>query len=193
MDEVRIGTYRLQTWAHARKRLGFYSSGEFKLDALPDSVLHHSIELGRACIEKPYRHGHALFAMWRGLAAYAAWTKERYLLGCCSLTSQDPRDGILMHRHLQETGKMHPDFDVPPRHGLECVLPPEEADEVVEGPPPEVPRLFATYLRYGALACGAPAIDREFGTIDFLVVLDLEGLDRRIRTLFFSGLPESRG
>ena len=49
----------------------------------------------------------------------------------------------------------------------------------------ELPSLFRTYLRYGTLVCGPPAIDREFKTIDFLVLLDSEALDPRSRALFF--------
>ena len=43
----------------------------------------------------------------------------------------------------------------------------------------DVPQLFATYLRYGALVCGPPAIDREFKTIDYFVLLDTNALDPR--------------
>ena len=35
--------------------------------------------------------------------------------------------------------------------------------------------------------CGRPS-DRAFGTIDFLVALDLEKLNDRLRKLFFVGL-----
>ncbi len=37
-----------------------------------------------------------------------------------------------------------------------------------------LPRLLAGYLSLGAKICGPPALDREFGTIDFLTVLDLD-------------------
>jgi putative hemolysin len=43
-----------------------------------------------------------------------------------------------------------------------------------EGPPPTIPKLLTAYLALGAQVCGPPAIDREFGTIDFLTWLDLE-------------------
>jgi putative hemolysin len=189
-DGRLVGTYRLQTWRHAREGLGFYSAGEFQLDALPETVVQRSIELGRACLEKRYRHGHGLFAMWRGLAAYASWTGERFLLGCCSLTSQDPRDGERMYVRLRDDGRLHPELLVQPLPELACFEGEPSAREEAAHEPPEIPRLFATYLRYGALVCGPPAIDRQFGTIDFFVILDLERLSEPIRRLFFSGLPE---
>ena len=36
--------------------------------------------------------------------------------------------------------------------------------------------LLMGYLSLGAKICGAPAIDREFKTIDFLTLMDLETL-----------------
>ena len=36
---------------------------------------------------------------------------------------------------------------------------------------------------------GPPAIDREFGTIDFLTLLDIEKMGRRLFTFFTLGLP----
>lgn len=50
---------------------------------------------------------------------------------------------------------------------------------------PEPPKLLRAYLTVGARICGAPAIDREFKTIDFLTLLDLEkmALSARARYL----------
>jgi putative hemolysin len=39
--------------------------------------------------------------------------------------------------------------------------------------------LFSSYLRLGAKVCGGPALDREFGVTDYLVVLDLRDVDSR--------------
>ena len=40
------------------------------------------------------------------------------------------------------------------------------------GPALKLPKLFRTYLRLGALVVSEPAIDREFGTVDFLILMD---------------------
>jgi putative hemolysin len=40
----------------------------------------------------------------------------------------------------------------------------------------KVPKLLKTYIAVGARIGGAPAWDREFGTIDFLTLLDLAQL-----------------
>lgn len=51
--------------------------------------------------------------------------------------------------------------------------------------PISVPPLFGTYLRYGALVCSPPAIDRDFKTIDYLVLHDRATLPPRTRELFY--------
>jgi putative hemolysin len=48
-----------------------------------------------------------------------------------------------------------------------------------------VPLLFRTYLRYGAKICGPPAIDREFKTLDFFTIIDVQALDDDLRRLYF--------
>ena len=35
-----------------------------------------------------------------------------------------------------------------------------------------LPKLFRTYVRLGARIISEPGIDREFGTVDFLILLD---------------------
>jgi putative hemolysin len=49
-----------------------------------------------------------------------------------------------------------------------------------------LPPLFESYLSLGALVCGPPALDREFGTTDCLVLLDIHALDTRTFRSFFS-------
>jgi putative hemolysin len=43
------------------------------------------------------------------------------------------------------------------------------------------PKLLRTYLALGAKICGPPAFDREFKTIDFLTLIDLNSLAPAIR------------
>ena len=176
-----VGTYRLQTSAMAARHLGFYSAGEFDLDALPPEIRDRAVELGRACISLAHRNRQVLFLLWRGLAAYVVHNRARYFFGCSSLTSQDPRDGQAMLQLLSARGDVHETVSVPPRQGFECVVEPGC------GPLPkvEIPSLFRTYLRYGAKVCGAPAIDRDFKTIDFFMLFELAGLDPRTYRLFF--------
>jgi putative hemolysin len=180
---VVVGTYRMQTVEMALEG-GFYSGIEFDLSALPDAVRADSIEIGRACIARAHRNRPVLFLLWKGLARYLIHNRKRYLFGCCSLTSQDPCEGERAYRHLESRSFLHPEYRVLPRPGFECVCT-EPLPDTAE--PFEIPMLFKTYLRYGALACSRAALDREFKTIDFLVLFDLTVLDPQTYTLFFEG------
>jgi putative hemolysin len=174
-----VGCYRLQTAAMAAENRGFYSAGLFDLGALPAAALARSVELGRACIAASHRSSPVLFLLWKGLASYVARNQLRYLFGCCSLTSQDPRLGSAVLRYLEECGHMHPEWRLEPAAGTACPIVPGVA--AVSSVPP----LFRTYLRYGAKVCGPPAIDRDFKTIDYLVTLDVDALNRSSFELFF--------
>ncbi len=176
-----VGTYRLQTEAMAAAGLGFYSDGEYDLEALPRSVRERAIEIGRACIHRDHRSRTVLFLLWQGLADVLVSHGGRYLFGCCSLTSQDPAVGLSAAALLERDGWRHPDLWVPVRPGHECQGPPPVAP-----PAPELPALFRAYLRTGARVVSPPAVDREFKTIDFLVLLDIEALDEWSRRVFLA-------
>jgi putative hemolysin len=72
-----------------------------------------------------------------------------------------------------------PEFQTAPLARYE--LPP-----AAESSTPEVtiPKLIKTYIAVGAKICGTPAWDREFGTIDFLTLLDLARLTAAARNRF---------
>jgi putative hemolysin len=176
-----IGTYRMQTHQMACAHRWFYSAGEFDLGCLPVTVLEQSVEVGRACVAREYRSRQALFLLWRGLAGYMRERRKRYLFGCSSLTSQDPAAGLKALQQLERSGHVHPTLSVPPHPGVDCR---REAAAPLAAEV-RLPILFTTYLRYGAKVLGPPALDREFKTIDFLTLLDLECLPPDLHRLFF--------
>lgn len=161
-----VGTYRMQTGARARSALGYYSEQEFDFSPFERSrgVI---LELGRACVHKRHRNFAVLNLLWKGIAAYAQERGTRYLMGCSSLTSQDAAVGAAAYRRLLP--KLAPQGwqTLPQRHWT-CAM-----DDVPDARP-EIPRLLSAYLALGAAICGPPAIDRSFGTIDFLTWLDIE-------------------
>jgi putative hemolysin len=177
-----VGTYRMQTSDMARAGSGFYSNVEFELSKLPPEVLSDSIELGRACVARDHRNTAVLFLLWRGLAAYLMHNRKRYLFGCCSLTSQDPFDGLRVTRLLERNGQIDPSFNVTTQPGFECVA---EGDALVDREF-RLPKLFQIYMRYGARVCSRPALDPQFKTIDFLVMFDVKGIDEQSRKMFFA-------
>ena len=96
-----VGTYRLQTGAMAFENAGFYSEREF--DFSPYKRLGNAvIELGRACVHRDHRSTDVLYLLWRGIAQYAISHGGRYLIGCSSLTSQDPAHGTAVYEAMRE-------------------------------------------------------------------------------------------
>ncbi len=174
-----VGTYRMQTGEMAAAG-GYYSGGLFEIEALPEPVLRTAVEVGRACVAKPHRTGRVLHLLWRGLAGYLAWNRKTRLFGCCSLTSQDQAGGTALHLELERRGAVHRSLRVSPRPLHRCEAP--AALHVVPG----IPALFQAYLDLGARALGPPAIDPEFKTIDWLVLLDVEELAPSTFRRFFA-------
>jgi putative hemolysin len=177
-----VGTYRLRTEEAARESFGFYSAGEFDLSELPPDVSEEAVEIGRACVAREHRNKQVLFLLWKGLAAYMLHNRKRYFFGCCSLPTQDAREGLRALNQLQRRGRLHPTLRIRPLAGFECV---PEGYFVVDCREAELPRLFETYLRFGARVCGPPAIDRRFKTVDFFVLFDAREMNERTRRLFF--------
>ena len=171
-----VGTYRMQTGRVARAALGYYSEREF--DFTPYRSLDEQIvELGRACIVQSHRSYEVLTLLWRALAIYTMRAGARYLLGCSSLTSQDPADGWTMYRRLQKH-EVSPGLQTQPTAAF--AMPNASHDTSVR-----IPKLLRAYLAVGAKICGPPAIDREFKTIDFLTMLDLETMSQFAKSHFF--------
>ena len=188
-----VGCYRLQTREMADRYLGFYSDEEYDLSTIPSATLDGAIELGRACVARSHRTSQVLFLLWKGLALYVAHNDKRYLFGCSSLTSQDPTLGQAMMGYFEREDHVHPELRVGVRAGFECRI--EEVDPGEGGALVEcdrgigrkdVPILFRTYLRYGAKVCSDPAMDGQFKTIDFLVMIDVDQMPRRVFRLFSS-------
>ncbi|MEM8712406.1 MAG: GNAT family N-acyltransferase [Planctomycetota bacterium] len=164
-----IGTYRMQTAESAARGHGWYTAGEFELDRIPDAIMAKAVELGRACVARPHRDKRVLFLLWQGLIAYQQHVGADAFFGCSSLTGTDPRKGVALYAKLVADDKVHPTLYAPPRLALACPLldwPLRKGkDDAVDV---DIPKLFSSYLRNGAQILGPPAIDEEFGTIDFL-------------------------
>ncbi len=173
-----VGTYRLQTGDNAAAKLGYYCEQEFEFDTF-EQARGKIIEVGRACVHQQHRNLVVLGMLWKGIADYATARGGGYVLGCSSITTQDPAVGAsayadMCRKHLAPVEwrtKPHPSYDCP----LTTL-----AEE-----PVKIPKLLRAYLTLGAKICGPPAIDRQFKTIDFLTLVDLEKMPPLARQRFF--------
>lgn len=163
-----VGTYRMQLGRDAAQNLGYYSAREFDLSAF-EPLRCKVLELGRACIHADHRNFTVLSLLWKGIMAHARQEGARYLIGCSSLTSQNPADGWDAFSQMQ-TSLATSEYRVQPLPEFACPAPLPG----ISLPRVKLPKLLSAYLALGAEICGSPALDRAFKTIDFLTLMDLE-------------------
>src|SRR6267154_4996438 len=172
-----VGTYRLQTGHNAAAYLGYYCEQEFEFQVF-EPLRAEMVELGRACIHRQHRNLVVLGLLWKGIADYARQHAGRYLFGCSSITSQEPAVGASAYADLCRRHLAQPQWRTSPLAAYDCSLN-QLATELVK-----IPKLLRAYLTLGANICGAPALDRQFKTIDFLTLLDLETMPLLARQRF---------
>ncbi len=170
-----VGTYRMHPGVVASSGIGFYSSREYHIKGL-EKISENTIEVGRSCVSPEYRNGAVVALLWAGIAEILKRSKLRYLLGCVSLETTEPAVGWALYEHFKERNNLCDVLLATPTEKF--LLPPAAADKVQELLNNRrqllhlIPPLFKGYLRLGVGICGAPALDKEFGSIDFLVLLD---------------------
>jgi len=170
-----VGTYRMQSGFRAKGNLGYYSEQFFDFTPF-EGIREEVLELGRACVHPAYRNTTVLHMLWKGIVRYALSCRARYLLGCSSVTSQNENEGMALYEQLREKYLIAPALRTKPRPEFAC----RAGNNTT--PAPATPRLFRAYLDASARLCGPPAIDRDFKTIDFLTLIDLQHLPGRVRT-----------
>lgn len=177
-----IGTYRLHLGTIACSTKGFYSAREYEMHGI-DGIAKESLELGRSCVSAKFRTGSAVALLWSGIAELMKRAKLRYMLGCVSLEETDPSVGWAIYEHLLTDGRLCSFLSGIPRP--EYTLPPPDENRVKELLADKnkllkyIPPLFKGYLRIGCKICGNPAFDSEFGTIDFLIIVDVRTVPER--------------
>ena len=174
-----VGTYRLQTGANAAKNLGYYCAQEFHFQVF-EPLRNEIVELGRACVHKQHRNLIVLGLLWKGIADYATERGGRYLIGCSSITTQDPAVGASAYTELCRKHLVDAAWRTQPMPAYDCDLNAVTEEKV------EIPKLLRAYMSIGAKICGPPALDRQFQTIDFLTFVDLLALTPATRARFFS-------
>jgi putative hemolysin len=177
-----VGTYRLLSSLYFDR---FYSEGEFELDGVKE-LPGTKLELGRACIDSDHRSGAVIQLLWRGITAYMKKTDTRWLMGCSSIQTLDPRVIHATAMTLREQGHADGSLGIYPKKGYR---PDEFGIDLTTAAggesPREMPPLLLSYLKAGAKVGPTPAVDRDFQCIDFFTLLDREGLPPSYRRRYF--------
>jgi L-ornithine Nalpha-acyltransferase len=185
-----VGTYRLLRGTQARRNIGFYSEKEFDLSRIKqlDGEL---MELGRSCARKDFRDRALIPLMWEAITEQVRKHKVRYLFGCGSLYTTAAREvsalyGLLKNKYFApDPCRVFPVEKCRFKGLIDLPLADEQA--LFQ----KLPSLIKGYLRIGSLVCGPPALDAEFGTADFFLLLDFGAMkDEYLKRL---GLTDVKG
>ena len=177
-----IGTYRAHLGFIADSAKGFYSSREYIIKGLY-RIADKCLELGRTCVSPEFRNGVVVALLWGAISELLVRANLRYMLGCVSLEGTDPKIGWALYEYIRETYPVCKDFTVVPRPGFVLMRPPEHEIKKILSDRAALkrcmPPIFKGYLHLGAAICGEPALDREFGTIDFFIMVDIKKVPQR--------------
>ena len=184
-----VGTYRMLLDARALNSRGFYSQKEFQLNRLL-GLEGGKLEVGRSCIHKDYRRRSVLNLLWQGIARYAMQNHVRYIFGCASVFSMDPKKISELLGALKFLGYFR-DLDIFPinrDHFLEIDERTEAANALKIFD--DLPALFKGYMNLGLKVCGYPSVDKEFRTTDFFILLDIKNMNPLYKQRLFGNYLE---
>lgn len=175
-----IGTYRLLRQEIAEAHGGFYTQSEF--DVAPLIATHPDLrflELGRSCVLKSYRTKPVVELLWQGIWNYVRAHDMHVMLGCASLEGTDPEQHALSLSFLAEATappewsvRAHEDQRIEMRRMPREKIDPRHALKAL-------PPLIKGYLRLGCYIGDGAVIDRQFNTIDVLIVLPVSVINAR--------------
>ncbi|HAJ57739.1 MAG TPA: hemolysin [Candidatus Omnitrophica bacterium] len=186
-----IGTYRLLL----RSRLGadgrFYSENEFDLANIRKAD-GEILEMGRSCVHKDYRSNSILLLLWQRILSYVEDHRVRYIIGCPSLYTMDTAEISSVYSLMKKEYLAPREFRVYPKEkasvpGLSDSVPLDGQERKVLL---KLPSLIRSYIKIGAQVCGEPALDPEFGTADFFMLLDVSRMaDSYLRRFRVHNVP----
>jgi putative hemolysin len=176
-----VGTYRLLRQEEALRGPGFYTQGEYDIAPLIRSKPGYRLmELGRSCVLKPYRNKRTVELLWHGLWTYVREHKVDVMIGCASFEGTDPKAHALALSFLHHHARADAEWQCRAHGHLHVPMDLMAKDEVdVKAALKAMPPLIKGYLRLGAMIGDGAVIDRQFGTVDVLIILPVEKIDPR--------------
>jgi putative hemolysin len=181
-----VGTYRLLRQEVAEKSHGFYSEDEYDIAPL---LRRHAdlkfLELGRSCVLKPYRNKRTVELLWHGVWNYILAHKMGVLIGCASLEGADSEKHALALSYLHHYHSADDNWQaraLPARYVEMDRLPKDRVD--VKKALTSLPPLVKGYLRLGAMVGQGAVIDKQFNTLDVLMILPVANISERYKEYF---------
>ena len=176
-DEERIvGTYRLLRQSRLGDGTDFYSASSYDLAPLIAEG-GEALELGRSCVLPAHRSKRTVELLWQGIWAYCRLHGVTSMFGCASFAGTEPQDHAValsfLHFHAR-------DERVSARAGKRIAMDLLDREAVdLKAAMKAMPPLIKGYLRLGAKFGDGAVIDRDFRSVDVLVILPVAAISSR--------------
>ncbi len=182
-----VGTYRLIRREIAEANGGFYTAGEYDIQALLDRTdpSVNFLELGRSCVHADYRTKPTINMLWTGLGHYVTQNNVGVLFGCASFPGIDPSALKLPLSFLYHHVRAPDQWLVRAREELfeeMNLMAKEEIDQktALRALPP----LIRGYMRAGCYFGDGAVIDHQFSTTDVFVMSVIQDVTDRYSSRF---------
>lgn len=167
-----VGTYRVLLPEQAKLLGRYYSEGEFYMTRIRRQ-LGRLAELGRSCVHVEHRTGAVILLLWSAIIRLMRQHHCSHAIGCASVSMRDGGTrAATLWNHFQDGFLVDPLLESFPKNKLPLGVLALEKQVLV-------PPLVRGYLKVGARVCGEPNWDPDFNTADFLMLLDLSGMNPR--------------
>ena len=167
-----VGSYRMVTSDTLPDGEKFLCEEEFNIDGLK-ATGEKLAELSRAVVKREYRNSAVLMLLLRFIAQYMRKENYRFLIGEASFY------GVDKSQYIEELSYLSAYYKVDEKYGIYAnereqieLLPVEKLD--VREVKRKIPALIRAYTGFGATVSADSYTDREFGSVDIFILLDMQ-------------------
>lgn len=167
-----VGSYRMVTSDTLPDGEKFLCEEEFNIDGLK-ATGEKLAELSRAVVKREYRNSAVLMLLLRFIAQYMRKENYRFLIGEASFY------GVDKSQYIEELSYLSAYYKVDEKYGIFAneqeqieLLPVEKLD--VREVKRKIPALIRAYTGFGATVSADSYTDREFGSVDIFILLDMQ-------------------
>ena len=167
-----VGSYRIVTSDTLPSDKKFLCEEEFNIDGLK-ATGEKIAELSRAVVKKEYRKSAVLMLLLRFIAQYMRTANYRFLVGEASFYGVDKTQYVEELSYLSAYYKVDEKYGVFANEEEQIELLPLEKLNIAESKR-KIPALIRAYTGFGATVSSDSYTDREFGSVDIFILLDMQ-------------------
>ena len=176
-EEV-VATYRLIKKSHLSVLKEFLTESEFDISTLKKYQL---LEVGRAVVKEEYRAGNLVSLLWKAIIRYAVEENIDYMIGTACFQGIDPKPYEDTFAYLYDKFLSSDKCFVKSETSYPLNFKKEyDLDKALSNLPP----LIRGYLNLGSKIGDGVFIDKDFNSLDVLIILKINDINERILKRF---------